>query len=352
MVTVAWTGGSRGSSIRHVAHVAGVSASTVSNVLNKPHLVTTETRQRVEDAMGRIGYVRNGAARQLRGAPSAVVGCVMVDGSNPFFAEVARGVEDRLAEADCMLVLCSTDRQVERQMHYLRMLQEQGVRGVLVNPADSELDRLLTLSRQGTPVVLLDRPRNGTDLCAAMVDNVKGGELAAEHLFALGHRRIVFLRGSIDLPTITARGDGIRRAVRAAGLDPARTIVDIRYADMTDARATDVLIGEVLRISPRPTAIVCYNDATALAVVLSLRRLRIAVPETVSVVGYDDVQFAAALSPALTTVRQPKYELGRAAAELLLNEADPDHRHRQVVFQPELVIRDSTARLPDDRAGC
>ena len=334
----------RRASIRRVAAAAGVSMSTVSNVLNKPHLVAAETRRRVEGVMDEVGFVRNGAARQLRGAPSPVVGCVLVDLSNAFFAEVSRGIEDRLAEADCMVVLCSTDVRESREAHYLRMLEEQGVRGILVNPASPRLDQLRRLSERGTPVVLIDHPQAGSGLCAATVDNLEGGALAAEHLLTLGHRRIAYLRAEAPVPSQVQRGIGLRRALDGAGVE----LLEVLVPQPGTVGMADAAVDRILDLAPRPTAIVCFNDTAALGVLGGLRRRGVAVPAEMSVIGYDDVHFAAGLSPALTTVRQPRYELGRAAADLLLSEGFPDHRHREVRFQPTLVTRASTA-APFDR---
>lgn len=328
--------------IRQVAEAAGVSMSTVSNVLNNPALVAAATRHRVEAAMERVRYVRNGAARQLRGAPSSVVGCVMLDTANAYYAEVARGVEDRLADAGCLLVQCSTDVRAEREAHYLRMLEEQGVRGILVSPIGDHLDRLIRLGRRGIPVVLLDHPRAGADLCAVTVDNVVGGELAAAHLLELGHHRIAFLRAEKSVRTITDRTTGIRGAIRAAGLDPADTLTEIVISRPSAPGAAERAVDRLLASSPYPTAVVCFNDTVALGVMRELRRRGIAVPDDISIVGYDDVAFAAALSPGLTTVRQPKYRVGHTAAALLLDEGRAGHRHQEVLFRPELVVREST----------
>ncbi|KAB8169992.1 substrate-binding domain-containing protein [Streptomyces sp. 3MP-14] len=316
--------------------------STVSNVLNNPDRVATETRRRVEDAMDRVGYVRNGAARQLRGAPSRVVGCVLLDTANPYYAALARGVEDRLAEAGCVLVQCSTDVRADREAQWLRLLQEQNVRGVLVSPVSARVDHLTALRAHGTPVVLLDRAGANAELCAAVVDNVAGGELAARHLLDLGHRRLAYARAATPVPSVTARAEGIGRALRAARLDPAEALVEVRVTGAsTDEVAREVVAG-LLGHRPRPTGVVCFNDATALALLRGLRQRGIAVPGEISVVGYDDLDFAAELSPSLTTVRQPTYQLGHAAADLLLSEYHPHHRHQRLVFAPELMVRDST----------
>ena len=331
----------RRAGIREVAAAAGVSMSTVSNVLNRPGTVAPATRQRVLAAMNAVGYVRNSAARQLRGAPSTVVGCLFLDSANAYYAALARGVEDRIGEAGCVLVQCSTDMRAERELRYLRLLEEQGVRGLLVSPVAALPGDLVRLSRRGTPVVLLDHPRGAADLCAATVDNVAGGELAARHLVELGHRRLAFV-GVGTVRSINDRLTGVRRALRAAGLDPAKSLTELSLEpaspDTIAARAAEALLGS----EPRPTGVICGNDATALAVLRGARARGLSVPGDFSLVGYDDVDFAAALSPALTTVRQPTYRLGHAAAGLLLSEAHPAHEHRELVFHPELVVREST----------
>lgn len=334
---------SRRASIRQVAAAAGVSTSTVSNVLNNPDVVATPTRRRVEDAMTEVGYVRNGAARQLRGAPSTIAGCLLLDTANPFFAEVSRGIEDRLTEAGCLLIVGSTDVRAAQENNYLRMMEELGVRGILVNPASSRLDRLVQLSGRGTPVVLVDHPQAGADLCAVAVDDVHGGGVAADHLLSLGHRRIALLGSRAGIRSLRDRAEGVRGSITRARLDVSSTLVEIPVPEPCTVEISDSVVDQVLAVSPRPTAVICFNDVVALGQLRGLRRRGIAVPEQMSVIGYDDVQFAEQLSPALTTVRQPKYQLGRAAAELLLAEHRQGHQHQEIRFTPELVVRASTA---------
>jgi len=329
--------------MRQVAEIAGVSTATVSNVLNTPAVVSPETRQRVEAAMAQVGFVRNGAARQLRGIPSAVVGAVVLDLANPFYSEVSRGIEDRVSEAGCMLMLCSTDALVAKEARHLRVLEEHGVRGALVAPTGARLDQLTGLAKRGTPVVLLDHPQEHAALCAVTVDNVLGGRLAARHVLELGHRRLAFLRSSVGAWQSAQRCEGIRQALRAEGLDPAEALVEVELAPNDIARNADAAVDALLAAPNPPTAVLCFNDIAALGVLRGLRRLGLAVPGRVSVVGYDDVQFTADLAPALTTVRQPKYQLGRAAADLLLDESRPGHTHEEILLRPTLVIRESTA---------
>lgn len=332
-------------SIRDVASLAGVSVGTVSNVLNNPELVAETTRDRVHRAIEDLGFVRNGSARQLRAGKSRSVGAIVLDVANPFFTEVTRGIEDRLREENCLLVLCNSDDSLEKESHYLGVLEEQRVRGVLITPASRDVSRLEHMRRMGTAVVLLDRTSPTPDLCSVGVDDVRGGELAGAHLLSLGHRRIAFLNGPRSIRQCADRRRGLRKAVRGAGLDPDRVIEEITVASL-NAEGGEAAITPLIAGSNPPPAIFCVNDLTALGVLRALMRRGISVPDDVAVVGYDDVEFAAMLATPLTSVRQPKYRLGQAAAELLLAEADDhEHRHEQRLFQPELVIRESSQQV-------
>ncbi len=293
--------------------------------------------------MAQVGYVRNGPARVLRGVPSAIVGSVLLDLANLFYAEVNRGIEDRLADEGCLVLSCSTDLHAARERRVLGLLEEQAVRGVIIAPVDPDLSGLRELSRRGTPVVLVDHPRGSMDLCAVAVDDVLGGRLAAEHLLSLGHRRIAYLSGAVDAATVTRRRTGVCQALADAGLRPEEALLDVRMPVHPPLAGTADALGRILTATPRPTAVICLNDTAALAVLHGLEAAGVRVPADLSVVGYDDLRFAARLSPPLTTVAQPTYQLGRAAADLLLDEARPGHAHREVVFQPSLVVRSSTA---------
>ncbi len=333
-------------SIRDVAELAGVSVGTVSNVLNKPSLVAQETKAKVEAAIATLGFVRNGSARQLRAGTSRTVGAIVLDISNPFFTDVARGIEDRLAEDDYILVLASSDERVDKERRYLRLLEEQGVQGVLVSPAEDDLGWLDETRGRGTSVVLLDRPSPAASMCSVAVDDIRGGELAAEHLASLGHRRIGLVNGSTSIRQCADRRKGVRKALRAAGL-PATSLVEVTVNSL-NADGGEHALDQLLRLTEPVTGVVCVNDLTALGVMRGLRRHDISVPDEMAVVGYDDVEFAAVLTTPLTSVRQPRYQIGRAAAALLLAEAGSrTHTHEQVLFQPELVVRESSGSPRD-----
>jgi LacI family transcriptional regulator len=329
--------------IRDVAEQAGVSLGTASNVLNRPDRVAPATRDRVLEVIDRLGFVRSSAAHQMRGGNSRCFGAVVLDAANPFATETVRGLEDVVHEHGCAVYLCSTDGSADREARYLRLLEEQRVQGILITPASRGIRHLQTLRDRGTLVVLLDRRSADGDLCSVSVDHARGGELAARHLFELAHRKIAFINGPLHLSQCAERRRGMRRAAREAGLDPDESIVECTIDPITAVEQAVMLVDELLAIEDRPTAVVCVNDQIAFTVLRALAERRVRVPRDISVVGYDDVEFAAMLTPALTSIRHPKYEVGRAAAQLLLAETmDPSHRHGDIRFEPELIERQST----------
>ncbi|MGW4637089.1 substrate-binding domain-containing protein [Sphaerisporangium sp. NPDC004334] len=274
-----------------------------------------------------------------------MVAAIVTDIASPFYAEVNRVTEDRLAEVHCMMLMCGIGLKADRETQMLTWLQEQGVRGILISPVRDDLTRLQEISRRGTPVVLLDRLPGQADLCAVSVDHRAGGILAGEHLLRLGHRRIAFLGPSpVTVTAVKERRQGLREAVRAAGLDPERDLVDIRVPAPNLVEAADAAMNTIVTMKDPVTAIACMNDMTALGVLRGLDRHGVHVPEEISVIGYDDITFASHLTPALTTIHQPTHQLGRAAAELLLDEAKPGHQHRTARFRPQLMVRASTAK--------
>src|SRR5438874_3350652 len=187
------------SSIREGEKRAGVSLGTVSNVLNRPEIVALETRQKVQQAIAEIGFVRNDSARQLRAGRSQHIGLIVLDVANPFFTEVARGVEDLANQAGYVVILCNADDSVEKESHYLHVLEEQRTRGVLITPVQNDASYLQRFRQQGIAVVLLARPSRIKELCSVAVDDVRGGEIAAAHLIEQGHERIAFVHGPLSI---------------------------------------------------------------------------------------------------------------------------------------------------------
>jgi len=331
--------------MKTVAAHAGVSLGTVSNVLNRPDLVSATTRDRVLAAIAELGFVRNESARQLRSGRSRTVAYVVLDAGNPFFTDVARGVEGVAEAANLAVYLCHTGEDIRREDFYLDMLEQQRVEGVLITPTDTANSRIEDLRRRGTPVVVVDR-NLGPGVCSVSVDNIHGGELAVAHLLEAGHRRIAFLGGPMTLGQVADRLAGARRA---AGRVPDVEILVLETGTLNVAeglRAGERLAG--LPAARRPTAAFCANDLLALGLLQQMVRLGLRVPADLAIVGYDDIEFAEAAAVPLTSVRQPRHLLGRTAAELLLAESrgGPGHQHRQVVFEPELIVRASSRLRP------
>jgi LacI family transcriptional regulator len=312
----------------------------VSNVLNRPDLVGAVTRDRVRAAIAELGFVRNESARHLRAGSSRTVGLVVLDIANPFFTDVARGVEDVVNAAGLALILCNSDDRPDKEAAHLAVLAEQRVQGVLITPTAQLTAELAALRGRGIPVVLVDRRAPDADQCAVATDDVLGGRLAAEHLLEQGHRRIAFVGGHSDLPQVQERRAGVEAAVREV---PDAELTVLSPEELTVAGGRDAA-GRVVGIpaARRPTAAICANDLLALGVLQEMVRQRVRVPEDLAIVGYDDIEFAAAAAVPLTSVRKPRQLLGRRAAELLLDEARAGHRHEQPVFEPELVVRESS----------
>jgi LacI family transcriptional regulator len=333
--------------IREVALRAGVSVGTVSNVLNRPEAVAATTRERVLDAISALGYVRNDAARQLRAGRSRMIAMVVLDIANPFFTDVIRGAEEVAdgAETSTSLMLLDSAGDAARERRQLAQIEEQRVLGVLITPVDDGRDSgLEQIARRGMPVVLVDRRSDRPDRCSVSVDDVLGGRLAGAHLLERGHRRLAFVGGPPGLRQVADRRAGFAAALAAAGGGGVELrIVETATRTVGAGReAAGLLAG--LPVRARPTGVFCANDLVALGVLQELTSRGVGVPGEVAIVGYDDIYFAAAAAIPLSSVRQPRERLGRAAAELLLEEVNQpgSHEHRQVLFQPALVVRASS----------
>jgi LacI family transcriptional regulator len=329
--------------IKEVARQAGVSVGTVSNVINRPHMVAEETRERVQAAIAELGYVRSESARQLRAGQSRIIALLVLDMANPFFVDVATGAERVARGAKLGVMLCNSAQSSSEEADYLSLFAEQRVRGVLLTPADMSGRNLADFRRHGIPFVFVDRVLPSAEGCSVSVDDVLGGTLAVRHLLAQGHTQVAYVSGPMGLQQCQDRREGALAALAGAGL-PAEALrhVEAERLDVTAGRAAGA---ELLAMSPRPTAVFCANDLLALGVLQVLFSAGVRVPDDMALVGYDDIEFAAAAAVPLTSVRQPAMRMGREAAELLLEETGENaglHRHQRIVLEPELVVRESS----------
>jgi len=280
----------------------------------------------------------------MRGGRARIIGLIALDVRNPFFTELARGAEDAARAHDRLLILCNSDENADQERRYLDVLEEQRVLGVLISPVDEASEVLDGLRARGTAIVLLERQRR--DYCSVRVDDISGGTMAAEHLLDLGHRKLAFVTAPLAIAQYQARLTGAHRALAARGLSisSCATVEVGSLGTMAEGHLASRLLSSE---HPEVTGVICGNDLLALGLIAGLSRLGIRVPEQVSVIGYDDIELAQQSALPLTTVRQPKAELGRVATELLLDEAvrPRSHSHRQIVFEPELVQRATTRRI-------
>lgn len=328
--------------VKDVARRAGVSVGTVSNVLNRPDRVSVVVRDRVARAIAELGYVRNAAARQLRAGRSTTIGMIVLDVRNPFFTDVARGAEDEAAEQGLSVTLGNSDENPVREAAYLDLFDEQRVHGVLISPIGDVAARLGRLRERGTPAVLVDRIGADGRISSVSVDDVGGGRMAVDHLLRTGRRRIAFVGGPVGIRQVADRLDGARAAI-AAHPGAALEVLETTALTVLEGRRVGQSLAERSR-RDRPDAVFAANDLLAMGLLQALAMRRaLNVPGDIVLVGFDDIDFASAAIVPLTSVRQPSQLIGRTATRLLLEEAaDPIVVPRQIVFQPELVIRAST----------
>lgn len=328
-------------SVRDVAERAGVSVGTVSNVLNTPGKVAESTVQRVQEAIAALGFVRNDAARQLRAGSSRTLGMVVLDVRNPFFADVARGAEERAAEVGLTVILANSDERADREAVHLDLFEEQRVRGVLISPVTDVVPRLERLRSHGIHAVLVDRLATTPGFSSVSVDDVEGGRRAVEHLMETGRRRILFVGGPLDLAQVRDRLAGARLAIAAVG--GAR--IDVLLIGVLTMRHGVDAGREILALGQRPDAVFAANDLVALGVLQGVGlQGGLRVPDDLAIVGYDDIDFAASAGVPITSVRQPRQQMGAMAVDLLLAEIEGATVSRRIVLEPQLVVRESTVR--------
>ncbi len=327
-------------SIREVAAHAGVSVATVSNALNRPELVSQKSAARVQRAIAELGYVPNVAARQLRAGRSDAIGMAVINITNPFFSGAVIGAEDVAERAGYAVIVGNSYDLLTREQRYLDLFDRQRLDGVLLAPVSDDLSGLERFDKRGVPIVLVDRIDPTGARLSVSFDDVRGGILAAEHLLAGGARHVVFVGGPFRVAQMRDRHAGAQSAVARAG---AR--FSLIETETLSVRLGREIGDRIAGLDPldRPDAVFGANDEVALGILQSLIHHGISVPEDIAIVGYDDIDFAAAAIVPLTSVSQPSFEMGQRAGELLLAAlAEPDGAHSSVRFQPELVQRQST----------
>jgi LacI family transcriptional regulator len=327
-----------------VARAAGVSVATVSRALSNDGAgVSPALRERVLAAVAELDYHPNHLPRNLRARSSRTIGLVISDIDNPFFTAIARGAEDVAHRHGYTMVLSNTDEDPEREAICLQTMAAERAAGVVLASTGVHTSGVRRLISTGIPVVALDRRISGAHVDTVVVDNETAAYEAVRHLASLGHRRVAMVGGPGKVSAIREREAGYERAVRDRGLERGL----LRQGDLREPGGRRATL-ELLREPERPTAIFSVNNLTTIGVLHALRELGLRAPDDVSVIGFDDIPTGDLLDPPLSVVRQPTYQLGARAAELLLRRvAQPDAPVQEVVLAASLVLRPSSGPVPD-----
>jgi LacI family transcriptional regulator len=338
------------STIKDVAALAGVSFTTVSHVLNDTRPVSADARRRVLAAVDEIGYLPSAVARSLRKSETKIVGVLVPNVQNPFFAELVCGVEECCRLAGFSVFLCNSDNDPKRQQQYMRTLLEKRVDGLLLSSAgdDEALARIFKLA--SVPSVTVDRLVPGARADRVSVDNRQGAYNAVRHLLELGHRRIACLSGPAEFEVARERIDGWRGALLEAGITPDDSLViESDFSSPGGYKAVRALLRAQAdgAVAQPVTAIFASNDMMAIGALRAAAELGLKLPQQLSVVGFDDVELSRYVFPALTTVGCSIRQLGQEAARVLIERIDnPGAALREVLLTPRLVVRESTMAAP------
>jgi LacI family transcriptional regulator/LacI family repressor for deo operon, udp, cdd, tsx, nupC, and nupG len=329
------------SSLTDVAKLAGVSIATVSRAISHPEKVAPQTLIAVRKVMKKLDYRPNRVARRLRqrGGKRHLLGLIIPDIQNPFFAEIARGVEDVAYANQFAVMLCNSDEDMNKERFYLDVMLAESVDGIILPPINDHDPEVSKVAGSGMPIVTVDRSLSDSTIDKVEVDNYQGAFDAVAHLIKIGHRRIGLITGRGNISTSRDRKLGYEQALTASEIP-----VNPEYVRMGDYKQASgiALADELLALPVPPTALFVANNLMAVGAIEAIHARNLKIPQDVAVIGFDDLPWADALDPPLTMVRQPAYEVGRAAAELLLKRLD--NRNSPPAWlrlRPRLILRQS-----------
>ncbi len=330
--------------IKDVAQAAEVSTATVSHVINGTRYVSDEVQQRVLQAMERLNYQPNAVARGLRTKKTHLLALVIPDIANPFFTDLARGFQDAADQNGYVVVVCNTDRALERELRFLDILRQQRVDGLVLNPTMVTAEDLKRLLKAQVVVVLIGSQIDDPEFDLVMVDNIRAGSDAVQHLIDLGHRRIGLLCGPHTTSSGLQRYQGYCQAMERNGL-PVQDgwVVEGNFTQ----EGGYTCMQRILSQQPLPTAIFAASDVMALGAKKAIEDAGLRIPADISLIGFDDIPKVTWATPKLTTIAQPRYQMGWEAALLLIDRIEqsiPPSRQK-VVMEHKLVVRESTAAI-------
>jgi LacI family transcriptional regulator len=327
--------------IKDVAAHAGVSVATVSAVINSNKYVSPDLAQRVQESIAALWYERNSLAQGLKKHTSHIIGLIISDITNPYFTSVVRGVEDVANARGYSLILGNTDEDVQKEMSYMRLLESKRADGLIVAITLGSHGYLRSWPAQRLPLVSIDRLPSELSIDAVLVDNVAGARQAVEHLIALGHERIGIVTGLSGITSTEERLTGYQQALETHGIPRDPTLIAEGHSRIEGGERAVLQL--LTQETARPTALFVTNGLMVIGALQAITRVGLRCPQDIALVGFDDFEWAAVMHPRLTTVRQPTYEIGQKAAQLLFERLEKRDATPQIVrLQPHLIIRESS----------
>ncbi len=329
--------------IKDVANLAGVHPSTVSRVINNDSRISEKTKNKVLLIIKKLGYTPNAIARGLKTKRTNTLGMLIPDITNPFFAEIARGVEDAANKNNFNVILCNTDDKLKKERTYLEILRGKRVDGLILGTAHIRDKSILELEKKKFPYILVSRNIEGLDKNCVIVDDVAGGIIVTEYLIKLGHRRIAHITGPLKTRSALNRLKGYKLALKK---------YEIEYRDELAGQGDFRIKGgyqvmkRFLKLPEPPTAIFAANDLLALGAIQVILKKKYHIPEDFCIIGFDDIRLASFVYPPLTTIRQPMLEMGAIAVKMLLKIIEEgEFNQRKIVLKPKLIIRESCKKI-------
>jgi LacI family transcriptional regulator len=325
--------------LKIVAEKAGVSVNTASRAINNKPDINLETKKRILQIAKELGYIRNAAAVALRTKKTGTIGVVIADNRNPFYAEVLNGMEEAAREKNYHIILANTQRDYKKEEEAINLLLAKRVDGLLITPVQDRDDDIKNLIDANIPFVIVGRDFENIEVEAVYSDEVRGGFLATEYLIKKGHKRIALVDGFLYKSPARGRLEGYKKALKKYGIPLDDDLLSVGDIDVKDGyERTKQLFEKELDF----TAIFVYNDMMAFGAMQAIKEKGLRIPEDIGLVGYDDIPFSSLISPALTTIRLKKQELGAESVKLLLSRINGNRKKtKKVMLGVELQVRES-----------
>lgn len=332
--------------IEDVAKLAGVSKATVSKVLNNTAKISVGLRKQVEEVAQKLRYRPSQIARSLKNKRTRSIGLVLPSVTDPFFAEIVRGVYKLVAEKGYMIILCDSAEDIQTEFSYIQLLEDVWVDGIIfsgVRGESSEDEQIGILYDKGFPVVLVDREVESRFINTVVIDDKKAAFEATKYCLEMGHKKVGFVAGPLDTRIFLRRLEGYKKALQSFGLEVDQKL--IQEGDLS-AQSGKFAVKQLLNCKKRPTVIFACTDMMAIGALKEIKQRRLNVPKDISLVGFDDIPLASLVTPSLTTIHASGYEMGAKAAKLLIEQIEGEDTSRsKVILETRLVIRESVIRI-------